>query len=81
MPQIVLTCLSWDVDTDGALFSKDGRDLSVYHLLQADVLVKLITLLCNALKCTIVSNVNSSNSTNRNGTEADDEDITVSIKK
>ena len=53
----------------------------MYHLLQADVLVKLMTLLCNALKCTIVSNVNSRSSTNRNVTEADDENITVSIKK
>jgi hypothetical protein len=53
----------------------------VYHLLQADVLVKLMTLLCNALKCTIVSNVSSRSSTNRNGIEADDENITVSIKK
>ena len=53
----------------------------MYHLLQADVLVKLMTLLCNALKCTIVSNVNNRSSTNRNVTEADDENITVSIKK
>lgn len=53
----------------------------MYHLLQAEVLVKLMTLLCNALKCTIVSNVNSRRSTKRNDIEADDENITVSIKK